>query len=74
MHKAHLFFSIVVHFGEATDYITAVILPILCSSFSAFRRNDFGVEPVPSLQASGELFLGRPNHFGRPKTQLAMFV
>lgn len=45
-----------------------------CSSSSAFKRNDFGVEPFPSLQASGKLFWGAGNNFWQPKTQLAMFV
>lgn len=34
----------------------SVHFPVFYFSFSAFRRNDFGVEPVPSLQASGKLF------------------
>ena len=34
----------------------SVYFPVFCFSFSAFRCNDFGVKPVPSLQESGKLF------------------
>ena len=59
---------------ELPDLNTGGHFSNFCSCFSAFRRNDFGVEPLPSLQASGKLFWGAGNNFGRPKTQLAMFA
>ena len=62
------------HFFWETVYGLQHQFSNFCSWFSAFRRNDFGVEPVPSLQASGKLFWGVGNNFGCPKTQLAMFA
>ena len=43
-------------FLESRSVYYSVHFSVFCSCFSAFRRNDFGVEPVPSLQASGKLF------------------
>ena len=62
------------HFFWETVYGLQHQFSNFCSWFSAFRRNDFGVKPVPSLQASGKLFWGAGNNFGCPKTQLAMFA
>ena len=50
--------------------ITAFIFPFFISLFSAFRRNDFEVEPVPSLQASGKLFWDARIISGAPKHNL----
>ena len=61
-------------FLESRSVYCSVHFPIFCSCFSAFRRNDFGVEPFPSLQASGKLFWDAGNNFWQPKTQLAMFA
>ena len=58
------------HFLKANLYITAFIFLFFCSSFSAFRRNDFGVKPLPSLQASGKLFWDARIISGAPKHNL----
>ena len=62
-------FSIVVFFESRSVYCSGYFSNF-CSSFSAFRRNDFGVESVPSLQASGKLFWDARIISGAPKHNL----